>query len=171
MCTCYFCNVTSQRITVTTKLCRRRKERDSNLQQARWRHWGDISRNCKGGMSELPLIQLILPFKISCICASSDIPLLSLRSVTTESAETQISEGGQESDIWLATHHIITTSQQKSAEQQNSDQNMSDSKASRLQSFNHKLEVRDSIIELSSFAIVFSIFLRNLREIFMKLQE
>ena len=30
------------------------------------------------GISKLPLIQLILPYKISCICGSSEIPLLSL---------------------------------------------------------------------------------------------
>lgn len=85
--------------------------------------------------------------------------------MTLESAETQI-EGGQECDIWLATHHIITTSLsisvnlQKSAEKQNSDQNMSDAKAIKLQSFNNKLEVRvsNNLDTDSGFAGVHGIF-------------
>ena len=36
-------------------------------------------RDCKG-LSKLPLIENIIPYKISCICGSSDIPLLSLAS-------------------------------------------------------------------------------------------
>ena len=44
-------------------------------------HYNDMTdatlRDCYG-ISELPTIQLILPYKISCIKVSSEIPLLSL---------------------------------------------------------------------------------------------